>query len=114
MRGLLYWMKPSFCVFIPRQTWFQSQRVFAPRVRPQLRFDLDGAIAICPSPVPQEVEKRWVMMGTDARDGGCESPGQIAFSQVEGISRQGTVPAFQAGNASSNLVGTASYKARSN
>ena len=68
---------------------------------------LDGAIVICPSSVPQEVEKQRGMMGTNASNVGCESPGQTAFPLVDGLLRQRTVPAFQAGNAGSNPVGTA-------
>jgi len=46
-------------------------------------------------------------MGTDTDYGGRVSPGQITFPLVDGLWRPRTVPAFQAGNASSNLVGTA-------
>jgi len=61
------------------------------------RFDS----SVCPSPVPQEVEKRCEMMGTYADYGGCESPGHIAFPQVNVVWRSRAGPAFQAGNASS-------------
>ncbi len=47
------------------------------------RFDS----SVCPSPVPQEVEKRCEMMGTNGDNPRCESPGQTAFLQVDGLSR---------------------------
>ena len=47
------------------------------------RFDS----SVCPSPVPQEVEKQWVMMGTNGDYSGCESPGQASFPQVDGLLR---------------------------
>ena len=48
---------------------------------------LDGVILFCPSPVPHEVEKQWVMMSTHASNAGCESPGQNTFPQVDGLLR---------------------------
>ena len=87
------------------------RRAFTPRVRPPTPMGLDRSHAFlsltCPSPVPQEVEKQWVMMGTDTDYGGRVSPGQSTFPQVDGLWRPRTVPAFQAGNACSNPIRTA-------
>ncbi len=46
------------------------------------RFDS----SVCPSPVSHEVEKQWVMMGTNGDYARCESPGQASFPQVDGLS----------------------------
>jgi hypothetical protein len=48
---------------------------------------LDGVMVVCPSPVPHEVEKQSVMMGTEASYAGCEPPGQITCSQVDDLLR---------------------------
>ena len=58
------------------------RRAFTPRVRPPTPMGLDRVMLFCPSPVPHEVEKQRVMMGTNGDNArwqtrsDCVSPGR--------------------------------------
>ena len=48
-------------------------------------IDLDGAVFICPSPVPHDVQRQCALMGTYACNPRDTIPGQMAFPQVDGL-----------------------------